>query len=237
MEQPCRRVPMAGRDRVRRAGATPSRPPRPPTARAAGGTPPARGAEERVAAQDDVVELERRQACEQVVGHGEAVGRELFGDERHHRRRHRDRVVQRERAEHPHRPPLHRPAQPRRVPALGRRGLPSTRVEAEELLQLARTGLGGEPAVTGNGLVIGQEINWREPERRAARTLPPRGPAADHPGRRLPHLARSLQPDPRPVPTGRPRRMARGPLRHPPSPSCAGAWATAPCPDSPCRPT
>lgn len=59
-----------------------------------------------------------------------------------------------------------------------------------------------------------------------------RGPAADHPGRRLPHLVRSPQPNPRPEPAGRPRRLAPRPVLLP-TPRTPNRGRTRPAP----RPT
>jgi hypothetical protein len=71
---------------------------------------------------------------------------ELLGNELSHHRRDLPRLGQ-ERAEHPDRSPLHRPAQPVVATPLGPRELQRGLIQAEKLLKLLRSRIADEPTV------------------------------------------------------------------------------------------
>jgi hypothetical protein len=81
--------------------------------------------------------LVRRLPAGCVAGELSTVLAELLSDEPHHTGRDRRRVLGQEGAKHPHRAPLHRPAQPGCRTAPGPGSPQGLGVQAEELLQLA----------------------------------------------------------------------------------------------------
>ena len=71
---------------------------------------------------------------------------QLLADERDHARWHRRWVLAQERAQHPHRPPLHPEPQPILITPLRRHQPPRIPIQAKEPLQLKRRRIGYEPA-------------------------------------------------------------------------------------------
>ncbi|MBG6089575.1 hypothetical protein IW256_003688 [Actinomadura viridis] len=85
-----------------------------------------------------------------VLGELGRIDAELLSDEPHHPARNRRGLLGQEHPQHPHRAPLHRPAQPRRRPPPLVHLLQRDPVQPEELLQLGHRRLLREPAIAGD---------------------------------------------------------------------------------------